>query len=152
MAAVTHVSHPHSPGRAHYDRKIAEGKTGKEALRSLNRRISDIIHAALIADAHPQTQAGPGGQTGNVSVSSGPAHTPRHRLFGPATPGPEPSLRPAANPHPGPPLAERKTASPLDKQRGLVRARLRGGGRVFCVPILFVPGRHETGAHPLTRC
>ncbi len=70
MAAVTQVSHLHSPGRAYYDRKIAEGKTGKEALRSLKRRISDVIYAALVADAHLRTQAGPGGQTGNVSDSS----------------------------------------------------------------------------------
>ena len=70
MAAVTQVSHPHSPGRAYYDRKIAEGKTGKEALRSLKRRISDIIYAALVADSCFQTKAGPGGHTGNVSNSS----------------------------------------------------------------------------------
>jgi hypothetical protein len=70
MAAVTQVSHPHSPGRAYYDRKIAEGKTGKEALRSLKRRISDIIYAALVADSRLQTKTGPGGHTGNVSNSS----------------------------------------------------------------------------------
>jgi transposase len=70
MAAVTQVSHPHSPGRAYYDRKIAEGKTGKEALRSLKRRVSDVIYAALVTDARLQTNKGPGGQTGNVSDSS----------------------------------------------------------------------------------
>ena len=70
MAAVTQVSHPHSPGREYYDRKIAEGKTGKEALRSLKRRISDVIYAALVTDARQQPKAGPGGQTGNVSNSS----------------------------------------------------------------------------------
>lgn len=70
MAAMTQVSHPHSPGRAYYDRKLAEGKTVKEALRSLKRRISDVIYAALIADARLQDQAGPGGQTGSVSDSS----------------------------------------------------------------------------------
>ena len=36
MAAVTQVRHRHSEGRAYYDRKVAEGKTGKEALRALN--------------------------------------------------------------------------------------------------------------------
>ena len=72
MAAVTQVRHHHGPGRAYYDRKRAEGKTGKEALRALKRRISDVIYAALLADAR-QGQAdatGPGGQTGNDSVSS----------------------------------------------------------------------------------
>jgi len=70
MAAVTQVSHPHSPGREYYGRKIAEGKTGKEALRSLKRRISDVIYAALVTDARQQPKAGPGGQTGNGSNSS----------------------------------------------------------------------------------
>jgi transposase len=70
MAAVTQVSHPHSPGRAYYDRELAEGETGKEALRSLKRRVSDVIYAALIVDARQQAKAGPGGQTGGVSISS----------------------------------------------------------------------------------
>ena len=51
MAAVTQVSHRHSPGRAYYQRKLAEGKTPKEALRSLKRRLSDVIFAQLQADA-----------------------------------------------------------------------------------------------------
>jgi transposase len=52
MAAVTQVSHRHSPGRAYYARKLAEGQTPKEALRSLKRRLSDVIFARLQADAH----------------------------------------------------------------------------------------------------
>ena len=51
MAAVTQVRHRHSEGRAYYDRKVAEGKTGKEALRALKRRISDALFAAMVADA-----------------------------------------------------------------------------------------------------
>ena len=51
MAAVTQVSHRHSPGRAYYERKLAEGQTPKEALRSLKRRLSDVIFARLQADA-----------------------------------------------------------------------------------------------------
>jgi transposase len=72
MAAVTQVRHHRSPGRAYYDRKRAEGKTGKEALRALKRRISDVIYAALLADARQDhaDATGPGGQTGNDSVSS----------------------------------------------------------------------------------
>ena len=35
LAAVTQVAHP-TPGRAYYDRKLAEGKSKKEALRALN--------------------------------------------------------------------------------------------------------------------
>jgi transposase len=38
MAAVSQVSHRHSAGRAYFDKKLAEGKTRKEALRSLKRQ------------------------------------------------------------------------------------------------------------------
>lgn len=58
MAAVTQVSHRHSDGRAYYERKLAEGKTPKEALRSLKRRLSDTIFAHLQADAR-RAAAGP---------------------------------------------------------------------------------------------
>ena len=51
MAAVTQIRHRHSDGRAYYDRKLAEGKTPKQALRALKRRISDAIFARLQADA-----------------------------------------------------------------------------------------------------
>jgi transposase len=51
MAAVTQVRFAHSPGRAFYERKLAEGKTKKEALRALKRRLSDVIYRRLIADA-----------------------------------------------------------------------------------------------------
>ena len=102
MAAVTQIRYQHSPGRAYFDRKIAEGKTGKEALRALKRQISDAIYARLQADAAhrgrgtPPEAEGPGGQSGNGSVSSAAGSHPRRRLFGQATPGPQPSLRPAA--------------------------------------------------------
>lgn len=37
-------------GRAYYERKRAEGKTGREALRCLKRRLSDVVYRALRAD------------------------------------------------------------------------------------------------------
>ena len=46
MAAISQISHAHSNGRAYYERKIADGKTHKEALRCLKRRISDAIFAS----------------------------------------------------------------------------------------------------------
>jgi transposase len=51
MAAVTQVSQRHSDGRAYYERKQADGKTPKQALRSLQRRVSDAVFAQLQADA-----------------------------------------------------------------------------------------------------
>jgi transposase len=72
MAAVTQIRHRHSEGRTFYDRKIAEGKTPKEALRALKRRVSDALYARLLHDARRAAMAaekGPGGQPGNDSVA-----------------------------------------------------------------------------------
>ena len=111
LAAMTQVSHPHSPGRADYDRKLAEGKTIKEALRSLKRRISDVIYAALVTDAPSQTKAGPGGQTGSVSVS-------RAAGSHPATPTLRTShSRTHTRPTPRPPARTRPTSTTGKKSR-----------------------------------
>jgi transposase len=97
MAAITQLRHKHSQGRAYYDKKVAEGKTCKEALRSLKRKISDAIFARLQADARQAAAArtrGPGGQPGNDSDSSAASSHPERQLFGPATPGPDTTIRP----------------------------------------------------------
>ena len=49
MAAVTQIRND-TPGRDYYERKLAEGKTKKEALRALKRRISDVVYRQLLAD------------------------------------------------------------------------------------------------------
>jgi len=49
MAAVTQIRND-TPGRAYYERKLAEGKTKKEAMRALKRRISDSVYRQLRAD------------------------------------------------------------------------------------------------------
>jgi transposase len=49
MAAVTQIRHD-TPARLYYDKKQAEGKTRKEALRALKRRISDVVYRKLVAD------------------------------------------------------------------------------------------------------
>jgi transposase len=46
MAAITQIRYKHSDGRAYYDKKIAEGKTPKEALHALKRQISDTSTGA----------------------------------------------------------------------------------------------------------
>ena len=91
MAAVTQIRYRHSPGRTYYDKKLAEGKTGKEALRCLKRQISDAIFACLQADARRAATVAaksPGGQPGNHSASRAAGSNPGHRRFGQATPGP----------------------------------------------------------------
>ena len=119
MAAITQIRYRHSDGRAYYDRKITEGKTHKEALRSLKRRVSDAIFARLQADAR-QVEAsgqdrGPGRATGERLCRQ------RHGRLTPRTPalrakpppGPESTLRPQPR-SPGPgkahARAKRKTA------------------------------------------
>ena len=52
VAAITQVSHD-TTGRAYFLRKIAEGKTRKEALRALKRRISDAVYHQLVNDTRP---------------------------------------------------------------------------------------------------
>jgi transposase len=99
MAAITQIRHRHSDGRAYYEKKLAEGKTHKEAVRSLKRRISDAIFARLQADARQAAEAsvtGPGGQPGNDSASSAAGSHPAHQLFGQATPGPATTIKPGA--------------------------------------------------------
>jgi transposase len=123
MAAITQIRHPHSEGRADYDKKIAHGKTPKEALRALKRRISDALFRQLRADARrtaaPAQVTGPGGHAGNDSVASAAGSHPGRRLFGQATPGPVPTLRPepgpaktTPGPQPGPRAARCSGAGP----------------------------------------
>jgi transposase len=154
MAAVTQVSHRHSQGRAYYDKKLAEGKTPKEALRALKRQISNAIFACLQADARRAAAraGGPGGQQGNDSVASAAGSHPRHRLFGQATPGPghhpttaarTPAPRPAgargraghssiaATPPPAPPQVqvERPQRSEDERPGGTARRRPHSAAR-----------------------
>jgi transposase len=76
IAAVTQIRHRHSPGRTFYDRKLAAGKTKKEALRALKRRITDALYRQLRAD-NARHHAGPGGQTGTTHQSSVTGFEPR---------------------------------------------------------------------------
>ena len=75
-AALTQIAHDHH-GRAYYLRKQAEGKTKKEALRALKRRISDVVYRQLsptprlthapssTCSASTRRHGGPGGQRGD---------------------------------------------------------------------------------------
>ena len=56
LAAVCQIRQPHSDGRAYFDRKIAEGKTKKEALRSLKRHVSNAIYRQLLIDRDHTTR------------------------------------------------------------------------------------------------
>jgi transposase len=112
-AAVTQIRYPHSEGRAYYEKKIAEGKTGKEALRALKRRLSDATFARLQAGAARAAAAParsePGRATGEPLCLQGGRLTPRtpalrashsQARLQPATPatGPAPGSLPAPLP------------------------------------------------------
>lgn len=49
VAAITQVAHD-TAGRTYFQRKLVEGKSRKEALRALKRRISDAVYRHLLAD------------------------------------------------------------------------------------------------------
>jgi transposase len=50
LIAITQLRYPTTEGRAFYERKLAEGKSKKEAIRSLKRRLSDVVYRHLQAD------------------------------------------------------------------------------------------------------
>lgn len=54
MAAICQLRQTHSDGRAFFDRKVAEGKTKREAIRALKRQISNAVYRHLAADARRQ--------------------------------------------------------------------------------------------------
>jgi transposase len=79
MTAVTQVRYSYSEGRAYFNKKVAEGKTAKEALRALKRQVSDAFYKHLQADAARAARGieGPGGHAGNDSVASAAGSHPR---------------------------------------------------------------------------
>jgi transposase len=50
LVALTQARMFDSPGRAYYDRKIAEGKTRNEAMRCLKRRLANHVWRIMISD------------------------------------------------------------------------------------------------------
>ena len=114
MAAITQIRHRHSEGRAYYEKKLAEGKTHKEALRSLKRRISDAIYARLQADARragqrPARRAREGNR-GTALIPARPAHTPNAGSSDKPLPDLGTTIRPgtrAATPSPSKPTSKK---------------------------------------------
>jgi transposase len=51
LAAICQLRQAHSEGRGYFDRKVAEGKTKKEAVRALKRQISNAVFRQLLVDA-----------------------------------------------------------------------------------------------------
>lgn len=92
VMAIVQLRHP-TEGRTYFDRRKAAGKTSMEAMRSLKRRLSDIVYRTMLSDA---IGASPGGQRGNDSDSSATGLTPHTSTSEKPQPGPaNTSLRPA---------------------------------------------------------
>ena len=53
-------------GRVYFQRRLAAGRTPREAIRCLKRRLSDVVCRQLVADA----KASPGGHSGATTKSS----------------------------------------------------------------------------------
>lgn len=87
IAAVSQARSTRTAGHRYYARKLAEGKTDKEAMRALKRKISDAIYRQLVEDA--AAERGPGGQMGT---------TPKTSVTG-STPNAGSSVRPQPGPH-----------------------------------------------------
>lgn len=74
--AITQIARD-TPGRDYYRKKRAAGKSHREALRCLKRRLSDVVYRQLIHDA-AKRGAGPGGQPGATQISSAASSNPAH--------------------------------------------------------------------------
>lgn len=81
-------------GRRYYLRKIADGKTPKEARRCLKRRISDAIYDQHITDAAQAGERGPGGQMGATTKISAADPAPTVGTSIKPQPGPRAQNRP----------------------------------------------------------
>ena len=146
MAAVTQIRYRHTKGRAYYDKKLAEGKTPKEALRALKRQISDAIFACLQEDARRAAAArSPGGQPGNHSASRAAGSHPDHRLFGQATPGPatHPTTTAAPSPAPLPSRASERPGPGPGAARPRSGARRASSTRPAREPIMPAAGKED---------
>jgi transposase len=51
MVAICQIRQTNSEGRAYFEKKVAEGKTKREAIRSLKRHVSNAVYRQLVLDA-----------------------------------------------------------------------------------------------------
>ena len=147
VAAISQIRQD-SEGRRYCRRKLAEAKTGKEALRCLKRRLSDLVYRQLRADAMDSEggqvqarQAGPGGHSGASDESSAAdLHTPVIGSSDQPQPEPAAPTLPARHPSPTPHAASAHT--PSRRGAGAVKVE-RPTGRTTLTAT-------STGAHSTT--
>ena len=86
VAAIVQIRRD-TEGRAYYRRKLAAGKTPKEALRCLKRRLSDVIYRQLVADATRADLGGGGADPGGHRGATSPRASTSFRSRPRASPG-----------------------------------------------------------------
>jgi transposase len=108
IAAATQIRLD-TEGRAYYRRKLAAGKSRREAMRCLKRRISDALYRQLRADARAAVDAGPRGHSGAPLNSSAAGSHPHTGTSDQPLPGPAQTTLPAQ-----PPTRKTVTSRPLE--------------------------------------
>ena len=98
IIALAHKRHD-PRGKAYYERKLAEGKGHKGALRCLKRRLTDVIYRQLREDQNQAAKTGPGGHSGAATKSCAADPTPTASTSDKSQPGPADEQ---ANPTPAP--------------------------------------------------
>ena len=88
IVAVTQIRND-TPARAMFTRKISEGKTKREALRVVKRRVSDAVYRQLVLDDRARVEVGPGGQAGATLSSSASGLSPGTSSSDQPQPGPD---------------------------------------------------------------
>jgi hypothetical protein len=81
LMALSQIRHD-TEGRAYHRRKRAAGKSHKEAVRCLKRRLSDVVYRQLLPDAH-HTGGGPGTSALRTNHFPDPPATtlqPKHKI------------------------------------------------------------------------
>ena len=86
IMATVQLRNP-TEGRAYFDRKKTSGKTSMEAMRSLKRRLSDIVYRQMVDDA-TAAMTGPGGHRGTSTDSSVTSSHPHAGSSEKSLPGP----------------------------------------------------------------
>ena len=121
IAATTQIRLD-TPGRAYYLRKIAAGKSRREAMRCLKRRISDALYRRLRADADHGRERGSGRAPRGAHFSPArPACTRTPALRISHFPDPQPRRYPRRKSH-GRPRPRDPSNQPLDI-RGVPKGR-----------------------------
>jgi transposase len=120
MMAVTQIRYPGTTGRRYCERKRTEGKTPKEALRCLKRRLSDAVYRQLVLD-----------RRGRIGTCGSPT-TPRPMR--PASTSPASRSRQAAPPSRPPCLLPSTGSSPWTGKTAASSASKSSTPAAACTP------------------